>query len=62
MQTSLSKVRLYAVRAQPCNNNRGLLNCSGDASLRLIEKMGSSLQIRQASLLALATRLEIHPT
>ena len=55
LQTGLAKVRLYAVPARPCNDNRDSWdNSSGNACHRFIDKVGSSWQICRAFLLGIA--------
>ncbi len=69
----LAKVRLYVAPTRPSNNNRSLdnrnwgdrgwsnQNCDADKRdpcLRLVDKVGSSWQIRRASLLAIANGSE----
>lgn len=57
----LGQMRLYVAPAQPCNDNHSLDNRDWDADkrnlcLRLVDRVGSSWQIRRASLLAVAKR------
>jgi hypothetical protein len=60
-QTRLTKVRLYVPPVKPCNDNENPDKGSGDASLRLMDKVGLSWHIRQASLSAIVNRSQVPP-
>jgi hypothetical protein len=54
LQASLAKIRRYIIPARACNDNRD--NSNGNACPQLINKVGTSWELRYGSLLVVANQ------